>query len=272
MTSALEGALWCISRGWGVFPLNGKKPRLYNWQNHGTLDPDVARRWFKAWPNTNYGVLIGYEALTFVRVVDTDPQGGYDGASDAEFPDTLTVQSGRRPNPGHHRYYSVPEAVRLKHDEYRTHLRHLGKAGVEFKGVGQYVVGPGSIHESSGEAYRVVRDAPIAPAPAWLLELAKRERVQEQRGPAKAGPGPSSADKTYRAVRLIEKILEEDGPAIQGQNGNGRIFKTAKQLQRLIACTADETLYFLQTYYNHHCDPPWSDEELVRIVRDVFRK
>src|SRR5207244_1409537 len=44
--------------------------------------------------------------------------------------------------------------------------------GVDFKGTGGYVVGPGSIH-ASGQIYQIETDASIAPIPEALRQLCK---------------------------------------------------------------------------------------------------
>jgi hypothetical protein len=76
--------------------------------------------------------------------------------------DTLIVRTG---SGGFHFYFLHPGFyVRCSKGSERVSLA----PGVDIRGDGGWVVGPGSPHKS-GNAYYVVRDRPIIHAPAWLL-------------------------------------------------------------------------------------------------------
>jgi len=132
--------------------------------NSSTRDPLKLFAAFDDGFEANYGVGCGPSNLT---VVDCD----HGLTNHEEFlawkkahnlPDTFTVLSGGdgyRP----HMYYSgaVP-----------TCKFQIGDVSGDLKGMGGYVVGPGSIHPS-GKKYEIIDDASVAPLPDGLLDFAK---------------------------------------------------------------------------------------------------
>lgn len=136
-----------------------KRPIEKDWQdtaNYGFEDPAINDHITKA---GNYGVICGPGGL---RVLDCDELERLRtlGILD-RFPRTFTVQSreGRA-----HRYYLIPELEKkivlfdpILKDENGQPL-HLG----EIQGPGTQVIGPGSIHQTTGLPYQVIDDSPIA--------------------------------------------------------------------------------------------------------------
>jgi len=93
-----------------------------------------------------------------------DAHGGLDVlkrlAAEAQqrVPATLSV---RTPSGGTHLYFHAPND---------THLRNTaGKLGwhIDTRGVGGYVVGPGSVRSDGW--YTIIQHAPVAPLPRWLV-------------------------------------------------------------------------------------------------------
>ena len=65
-------------------------------------------------------------------------------------------------------------------------------SGWDIRGDGGYVVGPGSFYDPTADElakgklaghYRISTDAPIAPAPVWLLDLLRAKGVRHYSGP-----------------------------------------------------------------------------------------
>lgn len=154
---ALTGAIWAARRGWKVHPCNGKVPTT-QWADTATDDVEVIVSWF-AGASLNYGIACGPSGLL---VVDDDDQGNalarYADSIGQEIPDTLTVATGR----GLHYFFRQPATP------VGCSSGNL-PPGIDVKGAGGYVIGPGSRH-SSGATYAVIdADAPILDPPAWLL-------------------------------------------------------------------------------------------------------
>jgi hypothetical protein len=60
-----------------------------------------------------------------------------------------------------------------------------GGGSGDVQSIGDYIMAAGSVHDLSGEKYRVIDDAPIAPVPQWVRDLQpeKRERREAPRVP-----------------------------------------------------------------------------------------
>lgn len=157
------------SAGFPVIPLRGKMPITKGWKSAKPGDfsaADIGDR--------NYGVVIPDGVL----VVDVDPRNFQSGDHplkrlishiDHPIKDTLTVKTG---SGGLHVYLRVPKNF-LAVNELKNFQ------GIEFKGVGRQVVGPGSIHPDTGRPYEIVGTAGadltrLAFAPPKLLELIQR--------------------------------------------------------------------------------------------------
>ena len=170
----LEAALAYASRGWPVLPCEprGKRP-LGRFVAHGlteaTTDPATIEEWWRAEPEANIGLRTG---VAF-DVLDVDGDEGMAALAieipfDAPTVDGPTVTTGK----GAHVYVAV------------TGLGN--RAGflpaVDWRGKDGFVVAPPSVHPS-GAVYTwkcgeddpaFGANAPIRPAPAWLLDLLNR--------------------------------------------------------------------------------------------------
>lgn len=149
--------------GLAVFPLGrGGKVAPAGWHDTVTTDPDVVA----SWPDGNVGV--GCRASGIVGL-DLDCKDGVDGmdtlgalcaAARRPWPDTWTVAT---PRGGLHLYFRAPDGVIVPSSIGRW-------PGVDVRAPGRhrggYLVGPGSVIDD--RAYKVHRDLPIAPLPAWL--------------------------------------------------------------------------------------------------------
>jgi len=137
-------------------------------------------------------------------------------------PVTLTWTSGRPDRRSATLLYAYPEDATI-----RSRTRVL--PGLDTRGVDGHVVLPGSVHWT-GSRYRVVRVAPIAPLPTWLLEeLLAAERAAAAR---KVSVPPSSATATPSS-RLVASSSAARPPALTpeawqvGQRNAVRLFRRA---------------------------------------------
>ncbi|MBA3718683.1 MAG: bifunctional DNA primase/polymerase [Nocardioidaceae bacterium] len=135
----------------------GKHPCV-SFTKAASSDPHQIAGWFTGNPR-NVGVACGLSNLV---VVDEDVLGDfarYAASVGEAVPDTFTVQTGR----GQHFYFRARADVDLGNVEGA-----LKTYGVNIRGRGGYVVGPGSLH-ASGALYAVLDDRDPAPLPAWLV-------------------------------------------------------------------------------------------------------
>jgi hypothetical protein len=134
-----------------VFPLlpNSKKPAIDHWPEQATDDMTKLRRWFDGqFKDHNIGVATGKGLI----VVDCDVKDGRNGLESLELLDSLGLPTGYRvvtPSGGLHVYLLVDEAVRNSVD------RLADFPGIDIRGDGGYVVGPGS--SINGKMYAPIR-------------------------------------------------------------------------------------------------------------------
>jgi putative DNA primase/helicase len=185
-TFILRIALGYARLGWHVFPCHtptdrgcscgmsscdnvGKHPRVKDWPNVATTDEATIQDWWTRWPDANIGIATG--AKSGVVVLDVDPdEGGALALEDllaehGSLPETVESLTG---GGGRHLLFQHPGV------EMRNSASKLG-AGLDIRGDGGYVIAPPSLHESGRryewEVSSHPTDVPLAPMPAWLLEL-----------------------------------------------------------------------------------------------------
>lgn len=144
-----------------VLPLRyrGKTPLTTHGVHDATRDPVQIDRWLRRWPRCNWGIATGHRIV----VVDIDPRsGGLESWSRLAMqhnPDDLMTASVDTGGGGWHLFYEGPGIA-----------GGIIAEGIDFKGLGGYVVAPGSIHPN-GTPYtwrKHVRDWPILPLPDWI--------------------------------------------------------------------------------------------------------
>lgn len=135
MASLPAAALWYANRGYLVFPLTpGTKVPLKG--THGLKDasmsPDTVRAWWAAQPNANIGLCTGH----YFDVIDFDGEPGM--ASYAHLAETgkLPPRIGLVETPNGAHYLIKPTG-----DRNATGIL----PGVDYRGIGGYVVAPPSI-------------------------------------------------------------------------------------------------------------------------------
>lgn len=141
--------------GFEVFPLSGKFPAIKKEDGgrgclDATKDVEQIEDWSKRFPNANVGIATG---KGFV-VVDIDRM---EALGELDLPETLTVQTGK----GLHYYYST-NGHKIPNSASKL------AQGVDVRGVGGYVVAPGSIHPKTRKPYSILLDVPMVPLPKHL--------------------------------------------------------------------------------------------------------
>lgn len=254
----LNAALNLAEQGVPVFPCRpapDKSPLtgeggFYN----ATTDPDQIEAWWTEYPDASFGEPTGERYWVFD--IDLKPDKGVDGylalhdleREHGKLPDTYTVGT---PLGGEHRRYLVPEGVTIPNSRSR-----IGQ-GLDVQGTGGYVLIPPS------QGYTVVNDAPIAEAPAWLIELiTKPQRATEGQHEGK-NPSDVTADLS--------------GPPIPFGTRNDTLARLAGKLHDGTR-GFDQLLIDLEAINRARCEPPLGEhptdrpDELARIARSIISR
>jgi DNA-binding MarR family transcriptional regulator len=237
----------CACPRGAVCPDTGKHPTTPHGFNDASSDPERIAEIFARWPGDNVGHKSGRASGTVI--IDVDPRnGGMETlrglqAEHGYFPPTRLHATG---GGGFHYMLRYPEGI----EELPS--RTIGP-GVEVKADGAGVVLPPSIH-ASGRRYEVLIDAPLAPLPSWVAELARELRVL-----------PGGAEQpTESRFKLPEHIYETASPR------NRALFDYGCSLR---AHGWDHTaiLAELQRVNAERCTPPMSEYEVQKIARSAAR-
>ena len=205
-TDRIRQAVAAQRRGWAITPLRGKVPILAGWQALDCADEADATKWARA---GNYGIRCG-DASGGLVVLDEDRSGAL-GELLGEIPRTPTVVTGA----GGRHYY------------FRHTGEHIGNSvsslapGLDVRGEGGQVVGPGSIHPESNKPYRWVDglgpdDVELAPIPERLLSLLLNKG---RSGGHSRGDAPSSLRATVEPTVYSRSALEAECQAVRAARG-----------------------------------------------------
>lgn len=156
---------------WPVFPVAvaGKRPLSPRGFYNATINVNQILRWWRQWPDANIGIPTGER--TGLAVIDVDPRhGGMDSLEQLQrqygsLPATRTTQTG---GGGLHFWFVYPQGC---NHSIKNATNLGGFSGIDLRGTGGYIVVPPSRHES-GRYYCWLREEPLAPFPAFLIDLA----------------------------------------------------------------------------------------------------
>jgi hypothetical protein len=212
----------------------GKHARFDGWEQ---AEPMSEAEIDEAWPvegfrgSSNLGVATGHSYF----VVDIDPdKGGLESAAGlveehGPFPPTRVNQTGSK---GYHYAFEVPDDF-----EVRNSVSKIAP-GIDIRGRGGLVVVPPSVTDK-GE-YRVVSDLPIAPAPAWLLDMLRPKDRPERPGTTPAEvDGEHSAyfasgvEKELARLDAMQTAATPGGVGYRGEDWDGTCHKVACNLQEI---------------------------------------
>ena len=160
-----------MAQGWVLFPLakNSKRPPEGTY-GHLSWTQDDTRDYLDELTSGEFNVGVVTGKSSGIIVIDVDPKNGgtvesvYEAAGEQFITRSHTTRSG-----GKHFVFAYPEGV----ERLGNSNRRLPK-GVDVRGDGGYIVGPGSYVDENGVAgYYTVDEpiAPIAPLPTRLLAL-----------------------------------------------------------------------------------------------------
>lgn len=239
----------------------GKHPKISGWV-HLTESKDPGT-------SDNVGVRTGRTSGIFV--LDLDRKNGKDGLASVAalgetLPDTLTVETPSGDG-GFHLYFLNPEGLEVK-------SRQGIWPGVDVRGEGGYVVGPGS--RLNGKLYKIIRDVQISEAPEWLLrKLAAPPIVTTPVVPV-VEVDPTTPEGVQR-VEYARKYLRGVAPlSIEGQEGSRAAWEVSLVLMRRCELPLEVAEDLWHTHYTPRLlaagTTPWSGQELRHKLVDARDK
>ena len=261
--STVDLALSLASQGWAVFPIGkNKRPIVDAWDAVATNDADKVRALFRHNPTCAVGISCGRASGLFVIDVDSpDPAHPIHERMDP----TLTVQT---PRGGFHYYYAMPSDTG-DDDVLRNTQKAkdcLGFGDVDTRGIGGYVVGPGST--TAAGTYEVICDVEPAPIPTWVLEAMRA--YKRPKAPSRQIMPSSVMDPSRRLERARAYVAKMPG-AISGSGGHTQAMKVARACATGFGLSESEILEVMREW-SQRCSPPWSDRELQHKAKEAANK
>ena len=207
-------------------------------------------------PGAGYGLKTGAAPKgSGIVVVDCDSQEAADAFAQwlGFWPaETYTVETPR----GWHLYFSHP-GFPVKNSAGDL------LPGVDIRGDGGFVVGPGSPHKS-GTDYILFCGVDPAPCPPKLLEWLRSRPVAAEVQPHV----DDVTDPTEREHR--RKLFVEDcktmPPSVQGKAGDAALFNVVQRGAYDYALPTEDVLEIVAEHFDPRCDPPWGDELDERVI------
>jgi hypothetical protein len=246
-TTIVSLALEAAAAGRAVFPLAGKVPLTRNGFKNASRDRSRVTAMFNAAPDaTGYGIATG--AASGLIVVDVDGPEAVAEAKRQGLTSGHVVKTGRPEGGGFHLYLTLLPDIEVK-------SRVLFK-GLELKGEGAYVVGPGSLHPS-GAVYRVVKPGMPSPAPPCLTE--PPEALRGQSLTPREGDGGGTV-----AIDVAGPPIPEGGRNLELTRIAGRLHDGTR--------TLDELTRDLHEISSARCVPPLAAEETSAIAKSIYSK
>lgn len=167
-TLTLErAALAYVSMGWPVLPLLPRKKEPHgklvpHGNTQATLDLGTVRNWWELYPAANIGLRTGEP----FDVVDLD---GPEALRELQLVAPRYKHTGPVASTGRG-FHLLFEATGARNA--------AGKLpGIDFRGVGGYIVAPPSVHPN-GHNYQWIRDGQLPQAPEWVQLVTRPQRVE----------------------------------------------------------------------------------------------
>jgi len=231
--SVRDGACTC-SKG-AACRSAGKHPRLLDWTEQASRDPEHLQRWWGQWPDANPGIATGEDSGIWVLDVDPD-HGGRDTLNELEakhgkLPRTAQAMTG---SGGEHYFFRWPDGG------VSTTASKVGP-GLDVRGTGGQVVAAPA--RSGRGDYRWIHrpwDVPPADAPAWLLARLRRPPARVVIPDA---PAPTFPPASRFVLDDARAALVRHGPAparIDGEGGGQHAVQAAMILTCDFALTDEE--------------------------------
>tara|TARA_R110000796_G_scaffold237565_1_gene357617 strand:+ start:2227 stop:4395 length:2169 start_codon:yes stop_codon:yes gene_type:complete len=241
------------AKSFNIFRLrpNDKKPYAGGWQKEAKPDG-------KAWANGkdyNIGVATGSGLLVVdIDMKEFDGEANWTALGIKESPFQVKTPSG-----GRHLYYETDVDVSNSASSICD--------GVDIRGLGGYVVGPGS--ELDGVAYKVITiGAQMLKAPDGLIAICNKAKVREDEHDIPVG----DLD-TPENIKSAKKYLDQHAHiSIEGSGGDATAFGVAARVRDMgISETKCLEMLMIEAGWNDRCEPPWDINELEVKVGNAYK-
>lgn len=190
-----------------VFPCvpGGKRPLTAHGFHDASIDPGQVSAWWRRWPAANIAIPTG-EASGIV-VVDVDVHGPVDGRESFRRARDAGLVEGwellvRTPTGGMHAYYPATPGTAQRSWQ-------AGRAGVDFRGDGGYVIVPPSTRPT-GAATAEYRILQVAHDPGRELDAGRLRDFLDPRPPIRLRPTGGQAAGREDAERLAGWLDRQD--------------------------------------------------------------
>jgi hypothetical protein len=215
-----------------------KPPLVRDWQRVATTDPAQIEHWWDEFPDAVPGIELGRARLV---VVDADRHGETDGVEAMRklVGDHRNLPDGPRTKTageGLHLIFKQPDDVQLGNGEGSL------PDGINIRGAGGYVVGPGAVRPDRAR-YRPADDAAdlaeafatgtIPAVPDWVVDIIGKDGGKNADGPTNNSDLPGDRERAFAAAALAKSIAEIE-QAGRGTRNN-MLNSVAYRLGRMIA-------------------------------------
>jgi hypothetical protein len=234
-----------------VFPVlydDKSQPLLKDYLRRASNDPAQIWDWFRFWEKRTgnppwYGIAPALSGLVFA---DVDTKEGKRGAETFDslellhgWPETFESAS---PSGGRHLWYEG------------TPLFAVGRAGTNHPDIdfAQYIVGPGC-WRADGTGYRIAKKRPIAAAPGWFYEVAKKTT----RGAPVDQKPVVELDMPDNVTRGIWWLQQGAPESIQGKGGDDTLVTKVVPPLKDMGISFELACDLVAEHYNDRCEPPW---------------
>ena len=159
-----------IERGIPVIPLRPATKIAFqsNWTELASTDPKKITEWGEQYPEANAACVakavpggVWFPRWPILEMLGTTEKT-------AKIPNTFTVSS----SPGKAHFYFEQTAASIEMGN-RGGKAEDGKESWSARVDNRYVVAAGSIHPLTGKPYTISANAPVVPAPLWLIQWLK---------------------------------------------------------------------------------------------------
>lgn len=237
-----------LDLGFKVFPLkaNSKTPAFTGWQEWARSSSPLGVKGYEANnPGCNWGVFLDASGHC---AVDVDMKsGGLDSMQElichGKLPTTFAVKT---PNDGLHFYYK---------GQIKNSQAKIAK-GIDTRGIGGYVVAPGSVID--GRSYEYAEDgADIIDVPQWIVEALGKEVAS----PVNELPTVVELDTQENIDRATDYLLFQATPCVEDGQPSGEHLLQIFYEVRDRGISMAKARQLVLTYYNDRCSPPWNLEK-----------
>jgi predicted ArsR family transcriptional regulator len=191
----------------------GKHPRLSDWENQASKDPQQIRAWWDKWPTANVGGAMGKSGLITFDVDNYKEIYGDNDLFTQEDKRTPTQISGKG---GEHLFYAMPEG------RHYTNANNTLPPGIDIRGEGGMIVLAPSIHPCGRlyeweEGYSIFERTP-RPLPQKLVDILDAAHAKHTTAKAVQFTTPTTERPDLIRWKISKEVRELiNNPAPVGQ-------------------------------------------------------